>query len=126
MAWHRRTSRRGVLISLIKCQRSGSLLGVQELYLGDDRIDMLDPVVARFFRSIANDCLLPRLEVVALRLLGCETAVSPTGKRTLRLLARTLRVSIFGSLKPLMKSHYDKLGFNPAFARILVEASEVG
>ena len=96
------------------------------LRLGDDRIDMLDPVVARFFRSLAVDCLLPRLEVVAVRLLGCETAVSPSGKRTLRLLARTLRLPVFGTLKPLMKSHYDKLGFNPAFAHILVEASEVG
>ena len=95
------------------------------LRLGDDRVDMLDPVVARFFRSIAADCLLPRLEVVAVRLLGCETAVSPSGKRTLRLLARTLRIPVFGTLKPLMKSHYDKLGFNPAFAHILVEASEL-
>ena len=96
------------------------------LRLGNDRIDMLDPIVARFFRSIAADCLLPRLEVVAVRLLGCETAVSPSGKRTLRLLARTLRLPVFGTLKPLMKSHYDKLGFNPAFAHVLVEASEVG
>lgn len=86
---------------------------------------MLDPVVARFFRSIAADCLLPRLEVVAVRLLGCETAVSPGGKRTLRFLARTLRIPVFGTLKPLMKSHYDKLGFNPAFAHILAEASEL-
>jgi hypothetical protein len=59
------------------------------LRLGDDRIDMLDPFVARFFRSLADEHLLPRLEVVAMRLLGCETAVSPGGKRTLRLLART-------------------------------------
>jgi hypothetical protein len=96
------------------------------LRLGNDRIDMLDPVVARFFRSLADDYLLPRLEVVAVRLLGCETAVSPSGKRTLRLLARALHIPVFGTLKPLMKSHYDKLGFNPAFACILVEASKVG
>ena len=95
------------------------------LRLGDDRIDMLDPVVARFFRSLAAEHLLSRLGVVAVRLLGCETAVSPSGKRTLRLLARTLRVPVFGAIKPLMKSHYDKLGFNPAFAQILVEASEL-
>lgn len=69
--------------------------------------------------------LLIAQPVVAVRLLGCETAVSPGGKRTLRLLARTLRIPVFGSIKPLMKSHYDKLGFNPAFAHILVEASEL-
>jgi hypothetical protein len=49
---------------------------------------MLDPVVARFFRSLADEHRLSRLEVVAVRLLGCETAVSPCGKRTLRLLAQ--------------------------------------
>jgi len=96
------------------------------LRLGDDRIDMLDPVVARFFRSVADDHLLSRLDVVAVRLLGCETAVSASGKRTMRLLARTLRVPVFGTIKPLMKSHYEKLGFNPAFAHVLVEASNGG
>jgi hypothetical protein len=95
------------------------------LRLGDTVIDMLNPVVARFFRSIVDDHLLSRLEVVAVRLLGCETAVSPGGKQTLRLLARTLRIPVFGAIKPLMKSHYDKLGFDPAFAKVLVEASEL-
>jgi len=96
------------------------------LRLGDDRVDMLDPVVARFFRALADDQLLPRLEVFALRVLGCETAVSPDCQRTLRLLARTLGIPVFGSIKPLMKRQYDKLDFNPAFAHILVEASELG
>ena len=59
-----------------------------------------------------------------MRLLGCETAVSPSGQRTLRLLARTLGIPAFGAIKPLMKSHYDELGFNPAFAKVLVEAFE--
>jgi hypothetical protein len=59
-------------------------------------------------------------------LLGCDAAVSPSGRRTLRLLARTLGLPVFGSVKPLMKSHYDERGFNAAFAHILVEASEVG
>ncbi len=93
------------------------------LRLGHTAIDMLDPVVARFFRSLTDDRLLSRLGVVAVRLLGCETAVSPGGKQTLRLLARTLRLPVFGASKPLMKSHYDQLGFDPAFARVLVEAS---
>lgn len=95
------------------------------LRLGDDRVDMLDPVVARFFRALADDHLLSRLEVVAVRLLGCETAVSPVGQRTLRLLARTLRLPVFGAIKPLLKSHYDRLGFAPAFAQVLIEASEL-
>jgi hypothetical protein len=95
------------------------------LRMGDTPIDMLNTVVARFFRSIADDQVLSKLEVIAVRLLGCETAVTPAGQRTLRLLARTLGVPVFGAIKPLMKSHYDKLGFNPAFANVLIEASEL-
>ena len=95
------------------------------LRLGDTAIDMLNPIVAGFFQSIGDDQLLLRLDAVAVRLLGCETAVSASSKRTLRMLARTLRVPVFGTLKPLMKSHYDQFGFNPAFANILVEASEL-
>lgn len=93
------------------------------LRLGDDRVDMLDPVVARFFRAVADAHLLPRLGVAAVRLLGCETAVSSGGQRTLRLLARTLGLPVFGATRPLMKSHYDERGFNPAFTRVLVEGS---
>ena len=32
---------------------------------------------------------------------------------------------VFGATRPLMKSHYDERGFNPAFTRVLVEASEL-
>lgn len=95
------------------------------LRLGDDRVDMLDPVVASFFRSLAADRLLSRLGVRAVRLLGCETAVAPGGRRTLRLLARTLGLPVFGATRTLAKSHYDERGFNPVFARILVEASNL-
>jgi hypothetical protein len=96
------------------------------LRLGDDPLDMLDPIVARFFRAVADARLLPRLGVAAVRLLGCETAVSSCGQRTMRLLARTLQLPVFGATRPLMKSHYDERGFSPAFARVLVEASELG
>ena len=95
------------------------------LRLGNTAIDMLDPVVARFFRSVADDRLLDRLGVAAVRLLGCETAVAPAGQRTMRMLARTVRLPVFGSVRSLMKSHYDHDGFDPAFARILVEASRL-
>jgi hypothetical protein len=96
------------------------------LRLGDAVIDMLDPVVARFFTSVAEERLLPRLGIVAVRLLACETAVTPAGRRTLRLLARTLRRPVFGSIRSLMKSHYDAQGFDPAFAGVLAEASRLG
>ncbi len=41
----------------------------------------------------------------------------------LRMLSQTLRLPVFGTCKPLLNSHSGSAGFNPAFARILVEAS---
>jgi hypothetical protein len=93
------------------------------LRLGDTPIDMLNPRVARFFRALADAQLLERLGIVAVRLLGCETAVTDSGQRTLCMLARTLRLPVFGTLVPLLRSHSNADGFNPAYAHLLVEAS---
>jgi hypothetical protein len=57
------------------------------------------------------------------RLLGCETAVTDSGRRTLRMLARTLGMPVSGTLAPLLKSHSDHNGFKPAYAHLLAEAS---
>lgn len=93
------------------------------LRLGSTPIDMLNPAVARFFGAIAQEGLLPRLQVGAVRLLGCETAVTEAGQRTLRMLAQTVRLPVYGTVKPLVKSHSNARGFDPAFTGILVEAS---
>src|SRR5882757_4293945 len=61
------------------------------LRLGDTPVDMLDPGVAGFFRTLAQSDLLARLQIVAVRLLGCETAVTESGQRTIRMLSHTLR-----------------------------------
>jgi hypothetical protein len=95
------------------------------LRLGDERVDMLNPFVASFFRALAEESLLLRLGVTAMRLLGCETAVSPGAQRTLRLLRRMLQLPVYGTTRTLMKSHYDEHGFNPAFAHVLIEAAEL-
>ena len=95
------------------------------LRLGATPIDMLDPGVARFFRALAEARLLPRLQITAVRLLGCETAVTDAGQRTLRMLWHTLRLPVFGTQKPLLKSHSNAHGFDPAFAHILSEASSL-
>jgi hypothetical protein len=100
-----------------------STRGHRLLRLGDTPIDMLDPTVARFFQALASVRLLPRLGVTAVRLLGCETAVTDAGQRTLRMLAHTLRLPVFGTLKPLLKSHSNANGFNPAFTHLLTEAA---
>jgi hypothetical protein len=49
--------------------------------------------------------------------------VTDAGRRTLRMLARTLRLPVFGTLVPLLKNHSTADGFNPKYAHLLIEAS---
>jgi len=100
-----------------------STRGHRLLRLGQTPIDMLDPRVSAFFRELAQAGPLPRLQVTAVRLLGCETAVTDAGQRTLRMLSHTLRLPVSGTRKPLLKSHSNSAGFDPAFAHLLTEAS---
>jgi hypothetical protein len=39
------------------------------------------------------------------------------------MLSQTLRLPVFGTRKPLLKSHSTSAGFDPAFAHVLIEAS---
>ena len=68
----------------------------------------------------------PYPQVTAVRLLGCETAVTDAGQRTLRMLSQTLRLPVFGTRKPLLKSHCTSAGFDPAFAHILTVSRPPG
>jgi hypothetical protein len=99
--------------------------GTKLLALGRTTVDVLDRSVERFFVQLAADRVLARLGILQLRLLGCETAVCPTGQLTIRRLARTLGVSVYGTRKALMNSHYDERGFDPRFAHLLVESSQL-
>ena len=81
-----------------------STAGHHLLRLGSTPIDMLDRTVARFFTDLAAGGLMSHCGITAVRLLGCETAVADAGQRTLRLLAATLRVLVYGTSKPLMKA----------------------
>lgn len=96
------------------------------LRLGGTPIDLLEPAVARFFRTVARDGLLDAGKIVAVRLLGCETAVTEAGQRTLRMLAQILRLPAYGTRVPLLKSHSNEAGFNPVFSHLLVEAAHLG
>ncbi|GIJ43351.1 hypothetical protein Val02_02370 [Virgisporangium aliadipatigenens] len=100
-----------------------STRGHHLLRLGTTAIDMLHPPVARFFRELAAEDVMGRAGIVRVRLLGCETAVTEAGRRTLRMLAYTLRVPVYGTLVPLMKSHSGPDGFDPVFGHVLVEAA---
>ena len=111
--------------------RSLDLLGhstrdLRVVRFGRDVIDMFDREIERFFRRLAADRLLPRLDVQALRLLGCATATTPGGQRTMQRLARVLGMPVYGTTKPLMKSHFTTTGFHPAFERsCLIETSQL-
>jgi hypothetical protein len=102
-----------------------STSGHHLLRLGRTPIDMLDPLVARFFRTQVTADLLSSLGIGAVRLLGCQTAVTDAGQRTIRMLSRALRMPVYGTLVPLHGSHWQADGFNPAFAHVLVEASQL-
>ena len=92
------------------------------LRMGGTVIDALDPRVRRFFEEIERSRVLQTMNAVSLRLLGCETGVSPSGLRTLRMLAEILGLPVFGSRKRLSKTHHTAAGFNPLFGSVLVVA----
>lgn len=93
------------------------------LRLGASTIDALDGGVLRFFERIAQSGILGDLRVVCLRLLGCETALSPSGQRTMRLLSAVLRIPVYGARKRLSRMHHTAIGFDPRFQHVLVEAA---
>jgi hypothetical protein len=90
------------------------------LRVGADVLDMFKPPVRAFFERLAADGVLAAHGIVQVRLLGCESATKPSGRLTMARLSRTLGVPVFGATKPLIKSHFDRHGFNPAFEHILL------
>jgi hypothetical protein len=95
----------------------------QLLRLGATVIDALDLGVLRTFEAIARAGILGELRTVCLRLLGCETARSPSGQRTMRILRTVLGVPVLGSRTRLSRMHHGALGFDPRFQHVLVEAA---
>lgn len=96
------------------------------LRLGTDVIDMFDPWVSAGFRDFAESGRLRQSGVSAVRLLGCETAVTPTARRSMGMLAHVLGMPVVGTRRPLLQSHYDRDGFDPVFQDILVEVGPPG
>jgi hypothetical protein len=96
----------------------------QLLRLGSTVVDALDLTVLRFFEDIARSGILPSVGAACLRLLGCETAMSPSGQRTMRILTSVLGIRVYGSRKRLSRMHHTELGFDPRFQHVLVEAVE--
>lgn len=95
------------------------------LVLGDWVIDGASPMVLSFFRGLADCDVLPRLGIHAIRLLGCETAVSEAGRSTLIALADILEIEAYGTTQMIGASHYDAAGFRDDMAHVLVSASDL-
>ena len=93
------------------------------LRLGATVIDALDLRVLRTFEAIARSGLVGELRTTCLRLLGCETARSPSGQRTMRILRTVVGVPVLGSRTRLSRMHHGALGFDPRFRHVLVEAA---
>ena len=95
----------------------------QLLRLGSSTIDALDLGVLRCFERIARSGVLREINAVCLRLIGCETALSASGQRTMRLLAAVLRMPVYGTRRRISRTHHDARGFDPRFQHVLVEAA---
>ncbi len=96
------------------------------LMLGDWMIDARNPTVTAFFRELADQEVLPRLGVYAVRLLGCRTADTSAGRETICALADILGVEVFGTTHFLYDAHYDTGGFRAKWKFLLVGSSELG
>jgi hypothetical protein len=96
-----------------------------QLRLGDWVIDAASPTVTAFFRGLADDAVMPRLGISAVRLLGCNTAETEAGRSTICRLAEILGVEVYGSTALLHDAHYDEHGFCDRWAFLLVGSSEL-
>lgn len=85
------------------------------LQLGNWVIDTTKPTVTAFFREIADNDVLLRLGINAVRLLGCCTAETEKARLSLCTLSDILGVQVYGTNNLLYSAHYDAKGF--AFER---------
>lgn len=93
--------------------------GHHYLRLGRDVLDLLDPAIARAVTSLHTSGALDRAAIVQLRLLGCETAIGPAARTSLRRLAVLTGRPVIGTTRPLLDLHHGPDGFRPEFARVL-------
>jgi len=95
------------------------------LHLGESVIDPNEDGVRQFFEEMATEEILKRLDVSELRLLGCETAMSPQGQEAIRLLTDILGVPVLGTTKLVYAAHFDEKGFKDRYERLLCDASNL-
>lgn len=95
------------------------------LVLGDWAIDASSSTVTAFFRELAEQDVLARLGITALRLLGCLTADTAHGKWTVCALAEILGVEVYGTTGLLLASHHNRDGFADERGYLLASATQL-
>lgn len=100
--------------------------GASLLVLGGWVIDAASAKVRAFFRELAELEVLPRLEITAVRLLGCQTAATAQGRATIGKLAEILGVEVLGTRGLLYAAHYDARGLRDDARHVLVSSRELG
>lgn len=96
-----------------------------QLQLGDWVLDAASATVTSFFRGLADQDVLPRLGIHAVRLLGCHTACTPAARRTLTTLSDILGLEVYGTSDMILANHYDASGFNRDWRFLLVSSTDV-
>jgi hypothetical protein len=94
--------------------------GKSLLAIGDWVIDIANPTVCAFFRGLADQDVLRRLEIRALRLLGCQTADTRAARTTICRLAEVLGVDVYGTTQLIYSAHYHAAGFRRECEHVLV------
>lgn len=93
------------------------------LILGDWVVDGTSAKVLSFFRGLVDEGVFARLGITAIRLLGCETATSSSGRLTLVALSDLTELEVFGTSMMINETSYAADGFhNDA---VLVSSSEL-
>jgi hypothetical protein len=95
------------------------------LVVGEWMIDATSLKVTAFFRELAEQNVLTRLGIQAVRLLGCSTAVTEHGHWTVCALADILGVEVYGTTAPLLASYYNSRGFSHDRRYLLTSAAEL-
>lgn len=103
-----------------------SLPGSSLLQLGTWVIDGASGVVTAFFRELADNDILARLGIEAIRLLGCNTAVTGPGRATLGALAEVTGVEVYGTRGLVLASQYGAQGFTDDWSFLLVGSRDLG
>ncbi|MDQ3336822.1 MAG: hypothetical protein M4D80_16780 [Myxococcota bacterium] len=99
--------------------------GSSLLQLGDWVIDASSPIVTSFFRELADNDVLPRLGIHAVRLLACNTTATAQARATICALSDILGLEVYGTTGLLYSAHYNERGFSDDWKFLLVASSDI-